>query len=302
MSNMIFTPSNDFRGTGSTYDSTYPNFGLTVYKNYESNGYDDETRNPLLSAHIAPCVEMGCGAHYYSRSLYSSTYRKAETVINLNNITVDLKGRRVACISLGVVGYYGSCDMGIETKDNGASWFGHYWCANDGAWGTDGKRVGSGMDGEKVYDAASVKITIIPSQTNTYDGLKGIFEWYSGANASGTRIKYYEIDCHTVERGRIYAADSSGLTLQRYQRFMSLIPADNLGYSPQSDTADGSKLIGGNLNNNKLYTANGSSVAWGTNLMDYIWSVQGWNISSFNPGNNDTFSCTHSNYMYNTNV
>lgn len=63
MSNMIFTPLNDFRGTGSTYDSTYRNFGVTVYKNYESNGYDDNTRNPLLSAHIAPCVEMGRYVH-----------------------------------------------------------------------------------------------------------------------------------------------------------------------------------------------------------------------------------------------
>lgn len=32
-------------------------------------------------------------------------------------------------------------------------------------------------------------------------------------------------------------------------------------------------------------------------LTDYIWLVQGWNISSFNPGNNDTFSCTHNYYQ-----
>ena len=79
---------------------------------------------------------------------------------------------------------------------------------------------------------------------------------------------------------------------------MSLIPRDEYGYSPQSDIADSSFLIGGNLTNNKLYLSNGSSVTWGTSLMDYIWSVQGWNISNFNPGNNDTFSCTHSNYVY----
>lgn len=284
---MVFTPQNDFRGTGSTYDSTYPNFGVTVYKNYETNGGSYNEKNPLLSGHISQCVEMGCGAHYYSHGIYTSKYRKAETTINLSDITVDTKGRRVACASLGVIGYAGSCDMGIESFD-GVNWFAHWW-----SW-----VINDGESNPVVPGAASVKITVEPMQTDDYDIIVGSYVWYDSA---GNVINTDPLDC-TMEKGKFFNVDSSGKTIQRFHRFMSLLPNDNLHYSPQSDTADGSKMIGGNLTNNKLYLANGSSVTWGTSLMNYIWSVQGWNISSFNPGNNDYFSCTHSNYLYNTNV
>ena len=281
MSNeMSFTPATDFIGIGSTYDTTYTNFGVTAYQNRETLSGGGTV---ALSAHIAPCVEMGCGAHYYSHGIYNSTYRKAETTVNLSTITVDTKNRRVACISLGVIGGYGPCDMGIETFD-GVNWFAHYWC---GANGTGG-------NGQVVSGAAKVKITVEPTQTTSNDLVYGTFQWY---NTAGTIIKSETLTC-TARKNALFDVNSSGLTIQRFHRFMSLIPRDELGYSPQSDTADGSKLIGGNLTSNKLYLSNGSSVTWGTNLMDYIWSVQGWNISSFSPGNTDTFSCTHSNYVY----
>lgn len=69
MARMIFTPYDDFVGVGATYDTTYGAFGVTAYQNRESlNGGNDVA----LSAHIAPCVEMGCGAHYYSHGKYNS--------------------------------------------------------------------------------------------------------------------------------------------------------------------------------------------------------------------------------------
>ncbi len=298
MSNMVFNPYNDFVGVGSTYDTTYGAFGVTAYQNRESitGGYD-----VALSTHIAPCVEMGCGAHYYSHGIYNSAYRQAETIINLRDITVDTRGRRVACISLGVIGFYSSCDMGIETFD-GEEWFAHYWCPN-GKVKIDpntGAEIIEGICGDSTNkmssnDVEKVKIRVIPSVTSSKDKVTGIFTWY---NDVGAVILEETLTCETSRRAMIFDVDGSGLTYQRFHRFMSLIPRDELGYSPQSDTADNSKLLGGNLTNNKLYLANGSSVTWGTNLMDYIWSVQGWNISNFSPGNNDTFSCTHSNYVY----
>lgn len=57
---MNFVPQTDFTGAGFTYDSTYTNFGLTVYKQYESLfGYDVR-----VSDHIQYLTEMGAGAHY----------------------------------------------------------------------------------------------------------------------------------------------------------------------------------------------------------------------------------------------
>lgn len=291
---MSFTPSVDFIGVGSTYDTTYGAFGVTAYQNRETLSGGGDVR---LSAHIAPCVEMGCGAHYYSHGIYNSTYRQAETTINLENINVDTKNRRVACISLGVIGMHSSCDMGIETFD-GSSWFAHFWCPGGGIEidprTQEEKIVGIGGNGAPISNAAKVKIRVVPSRT-TKDCVTVIFTWYNG---SDNVLREETLTCETARSGMIFDVDVSRKTLQRFHRFMSLIPRDEYGYSPQSDIADSSFLIGGNLTNNKLYLSNGSSVTWGTSLMDYIWSVQGWNISNFNPGNNDTFSCTHSNYVY----
>lgn len=282
-----FTPANNFQGTnnlavGSTYDTTYTNFGLSVYKNYDSY----HRRNMYLNEHITSCVEMGCGAHYYSQGIYTSTYRKAETTINLSSVTVDTKNKRVACISLGVHGAKGSCDMGIETYD-GTNWFAICWSGV----------VGKARKGATISGAAKVKITVEPAKTSAGDYVYGTFVWY---NSSGSVLREDQLTCKQDNGSGValFDADSAGLTIQRFHRFMSLIPPDGTSYTPQTDLADGSKLISGNLTNNKLYLANGSAVTWGTSLMDYIWSVQGWNISNFTPGNNDTFSCTHSHYMY----
>lgn len=76
---------------------------------------------------------------------------------------------------------------------------------------------------------------------------------------------------------------------------MSLIP--NAGGSIQNDTADGSYLLGGNFSNLYLYNG-GTSYTWDTSKLDYIWGVQGWNMSAFSVGATDSFSCTHSNYVY----
>lgn len=278
---MQFVPIDNFTGTGSTYDKEYRTFGIVAYKNYESMYH----RDVKLSEHIQYFIEMGTGAHYYSQGAFSSAYRKAETTINLSDVQVDTKGRRVACISLGVMGANGSCDMGIESFD-GKSWFSHFWCSS--------KRADSG---DKITNATKVVITVIPSRDNNFDYVTGKFTWYdkNGAEIAVSQ-KSRELVCKE-SRNTIFGENDTALTTQRFYRFMSLIPRDELGYSPESDIADESYLIG-NLTKNKLYPSNGSSVVWGTTLMDYIWSVQGWNILAFNPGNDDVISIKHREYLY----
>ena len=70
-----FTPATNFQGTngqavGVTYDTTYPAFGLSVYKNYDSY----HQRDMYLNEHITNAVEMCCGAHYYSRGKRTTLY------------------------------------------------------------------------------------------------------------------------------------------------------------------------------------------------------------------------------------
>lgn len=294
MSKMVFTPKLDFVGQGSTYDKTYGNFGVTAYQNRETlSGGNDVA----LSSHIQGFVEMGAGAHYYSQGIYSNLYRKAETTIDLSEIMVERAKRRVACISLGVVGLYGACDMGIEIKDDGNSWRSHYW-STDGI-DDNGVPFGQGKDGVAVSGASKVTITVTPYIENNKDCVKGEYVWFIKVDDTEKIIKKEELILNKSQ-GALFDTDGNGNTWQRFHRFMSLIPRDDLGYSKDSDIVDQSYLTNGNLKNNKLYLADGSSVTWGTNLMDYIWSVQGWNITEFSPGNDDLFSCKHEHYVYDT--
>jgi len=79
---------------------------------------------------------------------------------------------------------------------------------------------------------------------------------------------------------------------------MSLILLNEINKTTATDTADASSLTGGNFTSPKLYKANGTSVVWNKALMDYIWSVQGWNISTLSVDATDSFSCAHSHYVY----
>lgn len=279
-----FTPATNFQGTngqavGVTYDTTYPAFGLSVYKNYDSY----HQRDMYLNEHITDAVEMCCGAHYYSQGIYTTQYRKAEVTVNLNETTVVTNNVRAAFISLGVVGDYGSCDMGLKNSGNG--WFSFFYCP----------KTKVGDNGNVISGATKVKMMLETSRANNKDVMKISYTWY---NSSGTQISASGNNAsltYSLAANSIFGA-VSGIPMHRFTRFMSLVPLAS--YIPQNDQPDQTKLLGGNFNNTKLYLANGSSVTWGTNLMDYIWSVQGWNISNFSPGNNDTFSCTHSNYVY----
>lgn len=279
-----FTPATNFQGTngqavGVTYDTTYPAFGLSVYKNYDSY----HQRNMFLNEHITGAVEMCCGAHYYSRGKHTTLYRKAEVTVNLNQITVDTKGLRAAFISMSVVGDYGACDLGL--KNVGSGWYPFYYSYTTNTSG----------QGSVVSGATKVKMLLETSRANNKDVMKISYTWY---NSSGAQISASGNNASLTfspAANTIFGIDG-GVPMHRFQRFMSLVPLGS--YTPAGDSNDGSKLIGGNFVNTKLYLANGSSVTWGTDLMDYIWTVQGWNISSFSPGNNDTFSCTHSNYVY----
>lgn len=89
-----FSPANNFTGPGTAYDTTYPAFGLTVYKQYESQ----YGRNVALSEHLyfdgGSYIEMCAGAHYYAHGASNANYQKARTTVNLSNILLDTANRR----------------------------------------------------------------------------------------------------------------------------------------------------------------------------------------------------------------
>ena len=274
---MNFVPQTDFTGAGFTYDSTYTNFGLTVYKQYESLfGYDVR-----VSDHIQYLTEMGAGAHYYAQSQQTAAFIKAQISVNLSSISVDTKGTRAAFISMSIIGYNGACDMGIKKLNGGWYAFGYSHIEND--YTQDWSNSLS-----PVANASSVTITITPKRENGYDKVIADYTWY---NSGGVILSTQQLQM-VRNAGKLFNL-YNGKPFVRFQRFMSLIPAS----SAYPDTNDGSYLSG-NIITPKLYTTNTSSVTWGTSYMDYIWSVQGWNISALSVGNGDLFSCSHDHYVY----
>lgn len=274
-----FSPATNFQGAGSTTDSTYTNFGLTVYKNYDTA----LGRNMYLSEHIGTMVEMGNGAHYYARGPYVATYAKAQVTIDLTKVKAVTKNRRVACLSLCVVGAKGSCDMGIETED-GTNWFGMSY---SGVLTKDGDyKTGS------YASPKSVTIIITPTRENGKDYVTGTFVF---TKSDGTTETTSLRRCGTA--GALFVLSGTA-PLVRFGRFMSLILLNEINKTTATDTADASSLTGGNFTSPKLYKANGTSVVWNKALMDYIWSVQGWNISILSVDATDSFSCAHSHYVY----
>lgn len=277
MSDYIFTPQNDFTGTGVTYDKTYPNFGLTVYKNK-----DYHQGNLRLSQHIAPLVEVGVGAHYYAQGRQIWDYTKAQVTVDLTKIELDTKGRRTACISLNVIGDKGGCDVGIE--NTGKGWFAHYWC----------KKLDEGKSGPVVNNAQKCTITIRPYRDGNKDIVEGTFLW----TLSNGDTKEEKLIC-TGTQDSLFLVAQNGVPSVRFTRFMSLIPNDGIEYSPDNDYNDESYMKGGNFKDVKLFTTSGGSIAWTNEYFDFIWSVQGWNITACSVGGaTDSFSIDHLHNVY----
>lgn len=279
-----FTPANDFTGAGSTYDTTYPAFGVTAYKNYESM----LGRNMLLSEHIDPCVEMFAGAHYYAQGQYTSTYKKAEITVNFSDVAVDTKvGKRNGYISLNIVGI-GVCDMGIQGKTSatGVTTWKAFGYSHTLAQST----VLQDVEQFSQSELSSVKIVICPVREGSGDVVHGYYTW---TKLSGEIIT--ESISLTGTVGQLFGWQNEK-PLVRFTRFMSLVPTG--GSTITADTNDNSSFTG-KITAPKLYTTDTTYVNWGIARMDYVWSVQGWNINTMSCGDTDTFSCTHSHFVYN---
>lgn len=276
----IFTPATNFQGPGSTYDTTYGAFGLTVYKQFETQ----LSRNVYLSEHLCydggSYIEMCAGAHYYAHGAYNSTYQKARVTIPFSDIELYTANRRVGCVSMSVAGV-GVVDFGIENLDDGLGWFAFYY--SHSASVSSGKHYAPS-------NATSVTITLTPVRENGKDKVLAEYAWSNGTTTP------LEIE---VSSGALFNVDSAGRPLVRFCRFMSLIPQDHIPRTPANDYNDGSYMRNAKFTSPQLCRYSDSAwVTWGTDKLDYIWSVQGWNITQCSVGNTDTFSLTHSHNVY----
>ena len=282
----LFVPQTDIIGPGAAYDTTYPNFGIYAYKNQQSG------QNVRLSAHIQDLVEMGCGAHYYAQGMLSCSYVSAEATVDLDAITLNLAGRRAACLSLNFTGAYGSCDVGIENEGNG--WFCTGWSKQVSTdWG-DRHPVRSGAS------KCTIKVSVSGSSeasgaSNGYNRIQATFDWYK---ANGTKL-YTDVLTCCAEKNPIFDMGYTGGPSGRFTRFMSLILLNSITSTPENDYNDGSFMNGGNFSDVRITDLDGHTVDWTEGYFEYIWSVQGWNITECSVGGRtDRFSLAHKNNVY----
>lgn len=281
-----FMPADDFTGPGTTFDKNYPAFGLTVYKQYESQ----RQCNAKISEHLQSLVELCAGAHYYARGPHGGAYEKARAVANLQNVQLNTSGRRVGCISLSVAGDYGAVDMGLENEGDGAGWFTHRYGHGS---------VACTYSGDKVFVPDSVSSVTIETKAVREDGLdvvKADFIW------SGKVMGHFAC---SFPANKLFKLDSAGRPMVRYCRFMSLIPQDRFDRTPDVDYNDGSYMKNAQFTNLELLNRSTNTwEPWDTGKLDYIWSVQGWNISQCSIGSTsngmvvDSFSLAHTHNVY----
>lgn len=186
---------------------------------------------------------------------------------------MDTKGLRNAYIALNV---FSTCSTDLCIANEGSGW--HVYCQCPGGF--------SALNDDTIYPNASrVDVSATISIQNNNDNIYCTFNFYNSSN----QLLGTEIYDRSAPKGTVYA-NTGGTTpkpIVRFTRFMSLIPKHG-----QLDNADQSYMTNARLTNLKLW--NGStSYTWDMSKLDYVWSMQGANITSLSISSSDSFSCIH---------
>ena len=212
--------------------------------------------------------EINHGAHYYAYSPYITGYTKITGNIELPNSLHTSKGKRNAYISFGVVGLYGSIDMGI--MNSGEGWKPFYFDVKN-------KKFFSFKD-FTVKDAINVVIQIDVSPNR-----KALFSLqFKGENSC--LLKYFLTE---VDASHILVYENSKVK-NRFYRFASLVP---VGKDNQND---GTYMIDGKFKDLKIVKDN-EEQNWGidSDNIDVSWLVSSRRITFKHKNDNENFSIIH---------
>lgn len=229
-----------------------------------------------FSAYIRGAVEPVAGGHYYARSFDKNTYQSCSCTIPLSKckMTQGTNNKRVGYISLGIGTEGGSLyhhfDVGLANAGDG--WYPNVWgkgfLPNVSPSGPNiihrddtNVPIVIATDDAHVIIPSTVTVTVLVEvgRTTTVDWMRATFS-HSGKTG---KIAI------NVPRGTLFPDSSATNPTLRFNRFMSLVPANN---SYTGDIPDSSKLEGW-MENLKI----GSS-SWTAANLQHVWDVQDENV------------------------
>ncbi len=254
--------------------------GWTVSCNmFKSESLYAADRKAPFHAYIWGNLEAANGAHYYARSFDTSTYQSVSCTVPLSKCSMNTKGARTGCISLGIctenAALYHHFDVGLRNK-NGAGWQPMIW--GQGfltRWSPSGPTaskpnlihhddaqlpisVATTDPVATIPGTATVTILVEVGRTSAIDWMRATFSYCGKAGKAAIN----------VPRGTLFPESSATNPTLRFNRFMSLVPNLNT----PDDGTDGSRLEG-YMENLKL-----GSVNWTADKLQHVWDVQDENM------------------------
>lgn len=230
--------------------------------------------------YIRDYAEPVAGGHYYARSFDSTKYQSASCTVPLKLCRMSAgRGRRTGFISLGICTEGGSLyrhfDVALANTGNG--WYPRVW-GSDFLLNVepDGPNIIHRNDAEvPIVIALNDKPKVIPSNAVVTIlvevGRTASVDWMRTTFSYETEDKQKKVGkiAINVPRGTLFPASSTANPSVRFNRFMSLVPADN---TYEEDYADDSYLEGW-MENLKI-----GSTSWTASNLQHVWDIQEENI------------------------
>jgi len=216
--------------------------------------------------------QKNTGAHYYVYSPYKTGYSKVTSYIQLPYGLNTNNGKRNAYISLGVLGYSGSIDIGIMNSGNG--WLPYY---------NDIKRGEFKTYKDFIAPAGTKIIGIEIDVTNSRKIIASLSFRKSDLSILKLLTPPVKIDASHILLYDNYKA------LFRFFRFASLCPTG------RDNQFDGTYMLGGKFTGLTIVN-NNKAESWGisSDNVEFAWLVSSRRISYNYDGNQESFSISHS--------
>lgn len=224
----------------------------------------------LIKNRVWEGYEKNTGAHYYVYSPYKTGYSKITSYIQLPYSLNTNNGERNAYISFGVLGLYGSIDIGIMNSGNG--WLPYYNDIKRGKFKTLNDFIAP----------AGTKIIGIEISVNNSKEI--IFS-----------LSFRNLDLSIIKSTSPVKIDASHILVYenykvkfRFFRFASLCPTG------KDNQTDGTYMLGGKFTGLTIVN-NGKGESWGisSDNVDVAWLVSSRKISYNYAGNQESFSISH---------
>ena len=213
--------------------------------------------------------ETNTGAHYYVHSPYKTGYSKVTSYIQLPSGLNTNNGKRNAYISLGVLGLYGTIDIGIMNSGNG--WLPYY---------NDIKRGEFKTLKDYIAPAGTKIIGIEIDVTITATAIFNI-------SFRKSNLSILQSFSSKIDASHILVYENSKVKL-RFYRFASLCPveADNQN--------DGTYMLGGKFTGLTIVN-NDKAESWGisSDNIEVSWLVSSSRIRFSYQDDEDSFSINH---------